>query len=241
MEKARSLIDERKRAAALAAVGEVRAGMLIGLGTGSTAAFAIAALGRMVRGGLAIRAVATSMRTARMAAQAGIPLLDLAQVAQVDLCIDGVDEIDPAFRAIKGAGGAMLSEKIVASAARRMIAIADDSKAVARLGARPVPVEVLPAARAFVAGQLVALGCVASLRRDDGHGGDEDRPPARTDHGNIIFDCVFGALDDPAALAARLSGIPGVLGHGLFLTEIDALYLGTADGAVRTDRPPGQN
>src|SRR5690606_17809926 len=100
MEKARSLIDERKRAAALAAVGEVRAGMLIGLGTGSTAAFAIAALGGMVRGGLAIRAVATSTRTARMAVDVGIPLLDLAQVAQVDLCIDGVDEIDPAFRAI---------------------------------------------------------------------------------------------------------------------------------------------
>lgn len=230
------LIDDRKRAAAQAAVDEVRADMLVGLGTGSTAAFAIAALGRRVREGLAVRAVATSARTARMAAQAGIPLVDLADITQVDLCIDGVDEIDPDLRAIKGAGGAMLSEKIVASAARRMVAIADDRKAVARLGARPVPVEVLPAARAFVAGQLAALGCMATLRPDEA-----GQAPARTDHGNIIFDCRFARLDDLAALAARLDGIPGLLGHGLFLSEIDALYLGTANGVVRTERPRGQN
>ncbi|HWJ70075.1 MAG TPA: ribose-5-phosphate isomerase RpiA [Sphingobium sp.] len=228
-------IEDRKRAAAQAAVDEVRAGMLIGLGTGSTATFAIAALAHRIARGLAIRAVATSMRTAEMARQAGIPLLDLAEMAQVDLGIDGVDEIDPAFRAIKGAGGAMLSEKIVASAARRMIAIADDTKAVARLGARPVPVEVLPVARAFVAGQLAALGCVATLRRDGA------AAPARTDHGNIIFDCQFDRLDDPAARAAQLASIPGVLGHGLFLTEIDTLYLGTADGVVRTDRRIDEN
>ncbi len=229
------LIEDRKRAAAQAAVGEVRAGMLVGLGTGSTAAFAISALGDKVRDGLDIRAVATSAWTARMAAQAGISLLDLADIAQVDLCIDGVDEIDPAFRAIKGAGGAMLSEKIVASAARRMIAIADGSKAVATLGGRPVPVEVLPIARTFVAGQLAALGCVPTLRCGEG------QTPARTDHGNIIVDCQFDLLDDPATLAGQLSSIPGVLGHGLFLTEIDALYLGTADGVVRTDRRIGQN
>jgi len=235
MDGAWPLIEDRKRAAAQAAVGEVRAGMLIGLGTGSTAAFAIDALARKVRDGLDIRAVATSMRTARMAAQAGIPLLDLADIAQIDLSIDGVDEVDPALRAIKGAGGAMLSEKIVASAARRMIAIADDTKAVARLGARPVPVEVLPDARAFAAGKLAALGCVATLRRDAG------QTPIRTDHGNIIVDCQFDRLDDPAALAAQLASIPGVLGHGLFLTEIDALYLGTVDGVVCTDQRTDEN
>jgi ribose 5-phosphate isomerase A len=209
--------------------------MRVGLGTGSTAAFAIDALARRMRQGLRCQAVATSERTARGAAAAGIPLLRLEEVAEIDLCIDGVDEIDPALRAIKGAGGAMLREKIVASAARRMIAIADSSKAVGRLGARPVPVELLPVARAFVERQLGLLGCAPVLRLDPGG------TPAQTDQGNLIFDCHFTMLDDPAALAARLSGIPGLLGHGLFISEIDALYLGTADGIVRTERGITQN
>lgn len=228
-------IEDRKRAAAEAAVAEVRAGMLVGLGTGSTAAFAIRALARRVSEGLDIRAVATSEQSARLAAQAGIVLLDLAQISQVDLCIDGVDEIDPDFRAIKGAGGAMLREKIVASAARRMIAIADSSKAVETLGGRPVPVEVLPLARAFVAAQLALLGSTPILRLDD------KAIPSRTDQGNIIVDCSFGGLDNPVALAGQLSRIPGVMGHGLFLSEIDALYLGTVEGVVRTDRRIGEN
>ena len=151
-------------------------------------------------------------------------------MAEVDLGIDGVDEIDDQLCAIKGAGGAMLREKIVASAARRMIAIADASKAVARLGARPVPVEALPVARASVERQLALLGCTPVLRCND------VGAPAATDQGNIIFDCRFAVLDDPAGTATRLSSIPGMLGHGLFLTEIDALYLGTADGVVRKER-----
>jgi ribose 5-phosphate isomerase A len=137
-------IDGWKRAAAIAAVAEVADGMLVGLGTGTTAAFAIEALGLRVREGLACRAVATSERTTGLARVAGIPLLDLTDIAEIDLCIDGVDEIDAGLRAIKGAGGAMLREKIVASAARRMVAIADQSKAVVNLGARPVPIELLP-------------------------------------------------------------------------------------------------
>ncbi|AMK22951.1 ribose-5-phosphate isomerase RpiA [Rhizorhapis sp. SPR117] len=222
--------DEQKRAAAEAAVAEIADGMLIGLGTGTTASFAIQALGRRVAHGLSVRAVATSDRTAAAAAAAGIALVDPADVAALDLCIDGVDEIDPFFRAIKGAGGTMLREKILASAARRMVAIADSSKAVGRLGARPVPVEVLPLAKRFVERGIVAAGGEPQLRLD------ARGCPWRTDQGNIILDCAFGPIGDPVALAARLAEIPGLLGHGLFVSEVDALYLGTPDAVVRSER-----
>ncbi len=229
MTEAGNDLDAQKRAAAEAAVAEVRDGMRIGLGTGSTAAFAIAAIGRRVAGGLRIACAATSERTAAMAAGFGIPLLDLSTVATLDLGIDGVDEIDPSFRAIKGAGGAMLREKVVAVAAARMIAIADGSKAVPRLGARPVPVEVLPIAQAVVARAIESLGGVPTPRLAAG-------VPWRTDQGNVVLDCAFGAIDEADRLAASLSAIPGLLGHGLFVDEIDALYLGTSAGAVRTER-----
>jgi ribose 5-phosphate isomerase A len=230
--------DQRKSAAAHAAVAEIEEGMLVGLGTGSTAAFAIEELGARVARGLRVRAVATSRRTADHAARLGIAVIDAGGVARIDLAIDGVDEIDPALRAIKGAGGAMLREKVVASMAGRMIAIADDSKAAARLGGRALPVEVLPLAQGFVAGTLAALGAGPVLRRG------ADGGPVATDQGNLILDCALAPDDplwaDPARLAAHLQAIPGLLGHGLFLSEIDALYLGTADGVICTQRPvPG--
>jgi ribose 5-phosphate isomerase A len=223
-------IEDRKRAAAEAAVAEVASGMIVGLGTGSTAAYAIAALSARVAAGLAIDTVATSHRTAEAARAAGIRMLDFADVAAIDLCIDGVDEIDPALRAIKGAGGAMLREKIVASAAVRMIAIADSSKDVAQLGDRPVPVEILPFARAFLERRIEGLGGTPSLRMtaDDG--------VFRTDQGNVVLDCAFGPIADAHALAASLSKLPGLLGHGLFLDEIDTIYLGTKTGVIRRDR-----
>ncbi len=224
-------LERQKHDAATAAVAEVAAGMLVGLGTGSTAAHAIAALGRRVAGGLAIRAVATSERTAVAARAAGIQVVDFADVATVDLAIDGVDEIDPELRAIKGGGGAMLREKIVAHAARRMIAVADMTKPVARLGAHPMPAEVLPFARASVARRIAQAG-----------GEPVPRPDAsgalfRTDQGNVVLDCRFGPIADPGALAERLSRIPGLLGHGLFVTEIDALYVATGHGVERRERP----
>jgi len=218
------MIDDDKRLAAEAAVAEIESGMLIGLGTGSTAAHAIAAIGARVKAGLEIDAVATSSASERLAAQHGIPMLDFEDVAAVDLAIDGADEIDPALRAIKGAGGAMLREKIVATAAKRMIVIADGSKRVDRLGAARVPVEVLPFARSFAAAELARLGAIPELRMA---GGD----PYLTDQDNIVFDCAFAALDAPEALAAALSALPGVMGHGLFITEIDAAYI-AADGNV---------
>ncbi len=224
--------DLLKRAAAEAAVVEIADGMLVGLGTGSTVAFAIEALATRCRAGLRIEAVATSLRTEEAARAAGIPLTDFASLGAVDLAIDGVDEIDGAFRAIKGAGGAMLREKIVAASATRMIAIADASKRVERLGAARLPVEILSFARSFVAHAIRGLGGEAVLR-PAGNGA-----PYRTDQDNIVFDCAFAGIDDPAGLAARISAIPGVLGHGLFVEEIDALYLGTAAGVVKSDRAP---
>jgi len=224
------MIDDDKRLAAEAAVAEIEAGMLVGLGTGSTAAHAIAAIARRVDEGLRITAVATSLASGRVAVQHRIPLRDFSDVSAVDLVIDGADEIDPQLRAIKGAGGAMLREKIVASAARRMVVIADASKRVSRLGAARLPVEVLPFARSFVSVEIARIGGEPALRMT----GDR---PYLTDQNNIVIDCTFAALDDPERLAAALSAIAGVLGHGLFLSEIHAAYIATDGRVERIERP----
>ena len=215
------MIDDDKRAAAEAAIAEVRDGMLVGLGTGSTVAFAIDAL---IRARLRIDTVATSEDSAAKARAGGLIVRDFADVAHVDVTIDGADEIDPQLRAIKGAGGAMLREKIVAAASTRMIVIADASKRVAALGAAKLPVEVLPFARAFVADRLRALG--AQVERRNG----------LTDNGNIILDAQFGAIPDPEALSRAIDATPGALGHGLFLTEVDAAYVARHGIVTRLER-----
>lgn len=222
--------DEDKKIAAIAAADEVKAGMLVGLGTGSTAAFLIDELGRRFAAGLEFRAVVTSLASETQAKALGIPVLPFADVAQIDLAIDGADEIDPMLRAIKGAGGAMLREKCVAAAATRMIVIADGSKQVAQLGTAPVPCEVLPFAQAFVERALGELGARVVLRAKDG-------AAYRTDQGNPVFDCHFGLIADPAALAANLSSLPGMIGHGLFIDEVEGLYLAHDGSATFTSRP----
>jgi ribose 5-phosphate isomerase A len=223
--------DEDKRLAALAAAAEVEDGMLVGLGTGSTAAFLIDELARRATEGLRIEAVATSLASERQAIAGGLTVRPFDTVATIDLCIDGADEIDGACIAIKGAGAAMTREKIVAAAALRMVVIADGSKQVAMLGETfPVPVEVLPFARAFVAYRLAALGGTPVLRLRDG-------AEWRTDQDNPILDTRFGAIADPHMLARALSCIPGVVGHGLFVDEVDAAYV-ARDGIVsRIERP----
>lgn len=219
------MIDDDKKAAAVAAVAEVRDGMLVGLGTGSTAAFAIRALGERVADGLDIRAVVTSDASGKLARDVGIEVLDFADVAAVDLTIDGADEIDSRCFAIKGAGGAMLREKIVAASSARMIVIADGTKRVARIGAAKLPVEVLPFAAAYVMRVLDEIGAAPVIRGN-----------YRTDQGNLVVDCHFGVLDDPATMAATLSAIPGILGHGLFLDEVDAAYIATNGVVTRLER-----
>ena len=220
-----------KQKAAEAAVAEIESDMLVGLGTGSTAAFAIAALGQRVREGLRVTAVGTSLATEAAARAAGITMLDFADVAHTDLVIDGADEIDSAFRAIKGGGGAMLREKIVAASATRMICIVDPSKSVATLGAtRPLPIEVLPFARNFVSGAVRSLGGEPIIRTK------ADGIPLLSDQANLLIDCHFGPITDPDALALELTAVPGMLGHGLFLTEIDALFIGRDEGIERLER-----
>ncbi|MEH3101611.1 ribose-5-phosphate isomerase RpiA [Sphingomonas adhaesiva] len=213
--------DDDKRLAAEAAVAEVCDGMLVGLGTGSTVAFAIAAL---IRARRRIETVATSEDSAAKARRGGLTVRDFADVSRVDLTIDGADEIDPHLRAIKGAGGALLREKIVAAASDRMIVIADGSKRVAALGVAKLPVEVLPFARTFASMRLAALGATVERR-----GGP-------TDNGNIILDAHFGAIADPAALALAIAEVPGVLGHGLFLDEVDAAYIAEKGVVTRLER-----
>ncbi|WP_230481363.1 ribose-5-phosphate isomerase RpiA [Sphingomonas sp. Leaf21] len=217
--------DADKRLAATAAVQEVCDDMLVGLGTGSTAAHAIAALAdRRLR----IETVATSVASATMAESLGLAVRDFAEVARIDIAIDGADAIDARLHAVKGAGGAMLREKVVADAATRMIVIADGSKRATRLGGVALPVEVLPFARRYVMGQL-ANHFVRLV----------ERPDYRTDNGNIVID--GHGWDDTAliALADSLVAIPGVVGHGLFLREIDAAYI--ADNGIVTRLERGRN
>ncbi len=221
--------DDDKRLAAEAAVAEVRNGMLVGLGTGSTAKHAIDAIGARVRKGLRIRAVATSVASAQQAEALGIALLDMADVARVDLTIDGADEIDAGLVAIKGAGGAMLREKVVAAASTRTIVIADGSKRVERLGAAPVPVELVPFARESVAAALRALGAGPVLRL-------REEQPYLTDQNNLVFDCRFTPFPEPRALAAALQAVPGLVGHGLFLDEVDAAYVSTRGTVAKLER-----
>jgi ribose 5-phosphate isomerase A len=221
--------DADKRVAAEAAVAEVQDGMLLGLGTGSTAAHAIRAIGARVAEGLKVDAVATSHASDALARELGIRVHDFADVAAVDLTIDGADEIDGALRAIKGAGGAMLREKAVAAASARMVVIADGSKRVERLGAAALPVEVLPFARAFVTRRLGERAKPVLRMAGDA--------PYLTDQGNLVLDCRFAALDDPADVAAWLQAIPGVMAHGLFLSEVAAAYLARDGEVTRLERP----
>jgi ribose 5-phosphate isomerase A len=209
-------IDERRRAAEVA-VGEVQPGMKLGLGTGRTAEHFIRLLAARVRAGLDVVGVATSERTETLARAEGIRLTTLDADPALDLTVDGADEIDPRLRLIKGGGGALLREKIVAFASKQMIVIGDASKVVSELGAFPLPIEVVPfgvtAIRAAVeraCGRLGLSGPIRLRANDAGHA-------FVTDSGNHMLDASFGRIPDPEALSEELSRIPGVVEHGLFL------------------------
>lgn len=223
--------DAMKREAALAAVAMVEDGMVVGLGTGSTAAFAIDGLIARVRDGLKIVGIPTSERSARQAEAGGIRLTDFAEVARVDLTIDGADEIATAsLDLIKGLGGALLREKIVAAASDRLVIIADEPKLVPGLGGTcPVPVEVVPFGWQTTSARIARLGARPVLRQADG-------APFRTDGGNLILDCHFGPIADAAGLEAALSAVVGVVETGLFIGMARTALVATASGVRRLDR-----
>jgi ribose 5-phosphate isomerase A len=220
--------DAAKRAAAEAACAYVKEGSVVGLGTGSTADLAVRHLGELVQKGLRIRGVPTSERTARLARQVGIPLVEMADVEAIDVTIDGADEVDPRLDLVKGLGGALLREKIVASLTRREIIVVDPSKLVDRLGTRsPLPVEVLPFGAAVVQRKLAAKGMAATLRVRDGEA-------FVTDNGNHVLDVSFPhGIAAPATLERDLNNVPGVVENGLFLSMTWKVLVGNPDGSVR--------
>lgn len=214
-----------KQLAAEKAVEYVQDGMKVGLGTGSTAYWAIRKLGERVSGGLNITAVATSQASEDQARELGIPLVAFGEVDSLDLTIDGADELDGALQLIKGGGGALLREKIVAMGSTRMIVVADESKAVTTLGKFPLPVEIVPFAWEWTVAGLAKLGCKPELRRSGGE-------LYKTDNGNYIADCRFEAIDSAADLALALQRIPGVVEHGLFIGIADMAVIGKNDGTI---------
>lgn len=224
-------LDDLKRDAALRALDLVETGMTLGLGTGSTAAHFVAALGARVRAGdLDVIGVPTSESTWRLAVEHGVPLTTLDETPELDLTVDGADEVDPRLRLIKGGGGALLREKIVAASSRRMVVIADGTKHVATLGRFPLPVEVVPfghrATLMRIEAVLRDLGLAAAPRLRPGTGDG----PYRTDGGNLIYDCGLGAIPDPEGLSAALSAIPGVVEHGLFIGLCTQAVIASRDG-----------
>lgn len=219
-------LDALKRMAAESAVTQIVQDMLVGLGSGSTAEFVLQALARRIREGLRITGVPTSERTAARARELEIPLaLDVA----TDIAMDGADEVDPStLNLIKGRGGALLREKIVAQASARFIIVVDDSKLVPRLGAGILPVEVVP------------YGWQATARRLQDLGGEPQRRDLITDNGNYILDCTFGPIERPESLASELDRIAGIVEHGLFIGLAAEVHVGQSSGVRIIRRDLGQ-
>ncbi len=226
-------LEQEKQRAAEAALEFIASGMRVGLGTGSTAACFIEALGEKVRGGLDVVCVATSTATQTQAEAAGIQMSTLDDLQYLDVAVDGADEIDQELRLIKGGGGALLREKIVAAASDQMIVIADHTKLVQGLGKFPLPIEVVRfgvhATRNMVLTLAAEAGCEGeiTLRRND------ENKPFVTENGNLILDCHFGAISQPEYLAELFQLVPGLVEHGLFLGLTEMALIAEADGGVR--------
>ena len=218
--------DQEKEAAARASLGFVKEGQIVGLGSGSTAAYFIRLLGEEVKNGLRIRCIPSSERSRELAASLGIPLTTLDECQQIDVTVDGADEVDPQLRLIKGGGGALLREKIVASATRQFVIVADATKRVPVLGRFPLPVEVIKFAQALVTKRIEALGAKVILRRN------ADGTPYLTDENNYILDCHFGQIRGADGLANKLSDMPGVVEHGLFIGMASVVLVATGSEVV---------
>jgi ribose 5-phosphate isomerase A len=222
--------DQFKRAAAETALELVRDGMLVGLGSGSTVRYFTEGVGRLIAGGMAVRGVPTSRATAALAAELGIPVVE-DLVGEIDLAVDGADEVDPSLGLIKGRGGALFREKLVAAAAKRFVCVVDSSKLVDRLGKGVLPVEVLPFLWRTTAERLARLCTGLTVR-----GGEE--APYITDNGNLVLDLSFETgIEDGPELATALKGTIGVVEHGLFLGMTDSCVVAGAEGPRVLGRP----
>src|SRR5882757_3881019 len=218
--------QNEKELAGRAAAELVVSGNIVGLGTGSTAYFAVIALGERVKDGLKIIGIPTSDATAELARVVGIPLSTLDKNPEIDITIDGADELDPQLRLIKGGGGALLREKIIAAASKKMVVVADSSKVVPALGKFPLPVEIIPFARTVLEKKITALGATCRQRKR------ADGTDFVTDEGHHILDCSFGKIVDPPALAQTLSDMPGVVEHGLFIGIAKQALVGKGSAVV---------
>jgi ribose 5-phosphate isomerase A len=217
--------ENEKEAVARASLRFIKDGQVVGIGTGSTAAYFIKLLGEQVKNGLRVRGIPTSEHSRQLAASLGIPLTTLDDCPEIDVTVDGADEFDSQLRLIKGGGGALLREKIVASATKQEVIIADSSKRVRVLGNFGVPVEVIKFAQAVVKKKIEALGGRVALRQLNGK-------PYLTDENNYIFDCHFGEIADPERLAKQLTQIPGIVEHGLFIGLASVVLVADGDEVV---------
>ncbi|NRF91311.1 ribose-5-phosphate isomerase RpiA [Paenibacillus frigoriresistens] len=215
-----------KQLAAEKAVEFIEDGMVVGLGTGSTAYWAIHKIAQRIQKGLRIRAVASSRDSEELANKLGIPMVPFSEIELIDLTIDGADEVDPHLNLIKGGGGALVREKILASNSKRFFVIVDESKRVEHLGQFPLPVEIVPFAANFTINKLKELGCNTRIRMSN----DKEYI---TDNGNIIVDCNFEKIVEPRELNKQINLIPGVLDNGLFTRMVSSLIIGYNDGKVK--------
>jgi len=223
--------DHEKLLAAKAAAKLVKNNQVIGLGTGSTAAFAMHEIAQRVQDGLQVQAVATSEYTAALATSLGIPVIDVNTVDQIDITIDGADEFTTELQLIKGGGGALLREKIVASLSKQVIIIADSSKQVKRLGKFTLPIEIIPFASNYVLHQLKKNQGKGVIRTNAGN-------TFITDSGNYIMDTDFGLIEDPQQLANTLNSITGIVAHGLFINLATSIFMGSGDAVKIFAKPP---
>lgn len=217
---------ESKRIAAEKAADYITDGMVVGLGTGSTAYWAIQKIGTRVQHGLNIRAIATSVHSEKLARELGICLIPFSEIDEIDITIDGADEVDDDFHLIKGGGGALLREKIVASASKRLIIVVDESKLVNRLGKFPLPIEIVKFGYEMTIRKLDKLGCHSKLRM-------LDDKRYETDNGNYMVDCDFKSIEKPLELHSTINQIPGIVDNGLFVNMTRHVIVGHQDGSVQ--------